>query len=349
MIGSTQRALSPRPGGVRSATLPPLILWLVVAAVLLLMSLPRTALAQEALDSVRSLYASAAYDEALRALQPLLATKTTLAPDAVREVEEYRFLCLFALGRPAEARDAMAAVVKADPLYTLDENSTSPRILASFRDVRRELLPEIVGTVYASAKTAYDRKDFRPAEAQFKQVMALLDDSDMQGRSSDVRTLAKGFLDLSTSAIAAAETAAAAPPPTTRPGGTSAPTGTNTSASNSPSNASPPAPTPARPTQPANIVPPITLKQGVPGVPPDLARFGALREGVLEILIDEKGMVESARFTSPIHPVYDNMVLNATKAWRYEPAKADGLPVKYRKALRIVPVTTGREQNQQQN
>jgi TonB family protein len=98
------------------------------------------------------------------------------------------------------------------------------------------------------------------------------------------------------------------------------------------------------------ISPPITLKQPLPAVPTDLARFGPLRSGEIEILIDETGKVEQAHFVKSIHPVYDGLVLAASKAWRYEPAKADGVPVKFRKTIRVAIAEPARnQQNQQQN
>ena len=41
----------------------------------------------------------------------------------------------------------MAAVVASDPLYRLDPGATSPRIISTFQDVRRELLPSLATTL----------------------------------------------------------------------------------------------------------------------------------------------------------------------------------------------------------
>jgi len=195
---STTRALAlPAP-----ASLHPMVLWALMLATLLLMSIPRLAGAQDLLASARTQYQAAAYDEALTTLQQLAANKASLSATDARDVEEYRFLCLLALGRKDEARTAMGIVVKSDPLYTLDAGSTPPRVVTAFTEVRRELLPQIATQLYAESKAAFDKKETADARAGFEQLMQMLADPDMQGKLSDLGTLAKGFLDLSASAAA---------------------------------------------------------------------------------------------------------------------------------------------------
>lgn len=340
MQGTTHLEMSHRSAAARPLGVPSFVVWLLIAVVLVLMSVPRLR-AQDALANARSLYASAAYDEALKALQQLSSSDTPLAGAGYRELEEYRFLCLLALGRNSEAKESISAVVTADPLYKLDENATSPRVLNAFRAVRREILPDILTNIYNAGKEFYDKKEYGRAEPQFRKVIGLSGDPDLQGKGSDLVTLAKGFMDLAVSAIKAAE--APAPVNAAAPGGSPAPTGT----------AAPAAPTAAAAkrteilaTQPkaGEIVPPRIIKRSIPNVPTDLSRFGQLRPGELEILIDEKGRVQEARFTKPIHPVYDSLVIAATRAWLYEPARADGVPVKFRVNLKVTISETGRQQ-----
>ena len=140
------------------ASLHPMVLWALMLATLLLMSIPRLAGAQDLLANARTQYQAAAYDEALTTLQQLAANKATLSATDARDVEEYRFLCLLALGRKDEARSAMGIVVKSDPLYTLDAAATPPRVVTAFTEVRRELLPQIATQLYAESKAAYDKK-----------------------------------------------------------------------------------------------------------------------------------------------------------------------------------------------
>jgi soluble cytochrome b562 len=277
-------------------------------AALLLMSVPRLAGAQDLLSNARTLYQSAAYDEALNTLQQLSSNKASLSATDARELEEYRFLCLVALGRPQEARIAMGAVVKSDPLYTLDAGSTPPRVVNAFTEVRRELLPQLATQLYAESKAAWDRKEVQDARAGFELLMTMLADADMQGKLSDLGTLAKGFLELS-----AAKTPAPAAAATS-------------------SSASAVEPSVAKA---STLVPPVAIVQKVPPIPANLIRMTQLRAGILELMIDENGKVEEARFLSPIHPVYDGMVTSAAKGWKYQPATADGKPVKYRKTIRI--------------
>ena len=287
------------------ASLHPLVLWALMLATLLLISVPRLAGAQDLLANARTLYQSAAYDEALNTLQQLASNKAALSATDARDVEEYKFLCLVALGRPQEARVSMAVVIKSDPLYTLDSGATPPRVLNAFTEVRRELLPQIATSLYAESKAAYDRKETQDARAGFEMLMTLLGDPDMQGKMSDLGTLAKGFMDLS---------AAAAPAPAAAPA------------------ASPVEPTAAKASV---VVPPVAVLQKVPPIPANLLRMTQLKAGVLEVMIDETGKVEDAKFLSPIHPVYDGMVTSAAKGWKYQPATADGKPIKYRKTIRI--------------
>ena len=288
-----------------TAPLHPMVLWALMLATLLLMSIPRLAGAQDLLANARTQYQAAAYDEALSTLQHLAANKATLSATDARDVEEYRFLCLLALGRKDEARMAMGVVVKSDPLYTLDTNATPPRVVTAFTEVRRELLPQLATQLYAESKAAYDKKQTADARAGFEQLMQMLADPDMQGKLADLGTLAKGFLDLSTT-----------------PG--------------KPAAALAPAAAPVEPVAKAAIVvPPVAILQMVPPIPSNLIRMTQLRAGVLELMINETGKVEEARFLSPIHPVYDGMVTSAAKGWKYQPATADGKPIKYRKTIRI--------------
>lgn len=286
-----------------SASLHPMVLWALMLATLLLMSIPRLAGGQDLLASARTQYQAAAYDEALTTLQHLAANKSTLSATDARDVEEYRFLCLLALGRKDEARTAMALVVKSDPLYTLDAGATPPRVVTAFTEVRRDLLPQLATQIYAESKAAYDKKETAEAKAGFEQLMAMLADPDMQGKLADLGTLAKGFLDLSASAAPVAAAPVAAPvEPVARA---------------------------------AVIVPPVALVQKVPPIPSNLLRMTMLKAGLLELMIDETGKVEDARFTSPMHPIYDGMVTSAARGWKYQPATADGKPIKYRKTIRI--------------
>ena len=110
------------------------------------------------LSAARDLYASAAYDEALTLLNRLRSSDHPSTDS--RAIEQYRAFCLLALGRSADAEQAIEAVVAAEPTYHPGDSDVAPRVRAMFTDVRRRMLPTIIQQKYAVAKAAFDRKDF---------------------------------------------------------------------------------------------------------------------------------------------------------------------------------------------
>jgi hypothetical protein len=285
---------------------------------LALMVAPATAQVRDnPLASARELYASARYDEALAVLNGMRPDEAAVDR---RSIAQYRSLCLLALGRGQEAEEAIAAVVTADPLFQPNEADAAPRIRTAFSDVRQRLLPEIAAARYSTAKAVFDRKEHAEAERQFRELMRLLDDPQMNGRLADLRVLASGFLELSA--------AAAAPPPEPKP---------------EPKKEEPPPPPPAPVADPkrvygiedGGITIPVVVKQELPRVPNTL--MGQIRSsGLLEVVIDESGRVTFMAMRSPVHAQYDPMLMAAAKDWRYQPATFAGTPVKFRKLIRIV-------------
>jgi TonB family protein len=57
--------------------------------------------------------------------------------------------------------------------------------------------------------------------------------------------------------------------------------------------------------------------------------------GMLEILVNERGMVAQASLKRSIFPQYDAALLLATKNWKFQPAMKDGYPVAYRETIAI--------------
>ena len=267
------------------------------------------------LASARDLYASARYDEALAVLNGMRPAESTDR----RTVEQYRSLCLLALGRGAEAEGAIAAVVTADPLYQPSETDASPRVRAAFTEVRQRLLPELVSSRYTDAKASFDRKDFALAEQQFRHVMSLLEDPQMAGRLMDLRTLVAGFLDLSSRSAAPPETKAEAPAPP-------APARRRARA----------APVPGRIYQAEDqgVTIAVPVKQEVPRVPSAFTSQ-AKERGLLELVIDETGRVVSVMVRMSVHPLYDTQLVGAAREWKYLPATFGGQPVKFRKMVQV--------------
>ena len=279
------------------------------------------ALAQDGpLAVARDLYASARYDEALAMLNGVRQQESA-NPVNLRSIEQYRSLCLLALGRGSEAEAAIAVVVASDPMYQPTETEASPRVRTAFSEVRQRQLPDIARTRYASAKSAFDRKDYQSAEQQFRELLRLIDDPDMGGRLGDLRLLVNGFVDLST--------ASAAPPP-------------------EPAKPEPrreeTAPAPVAPTAPDpqrvfsmdddGVAVPTPIRQDVPRVPAQVANQTRDR-GILEIVIDEQGRVINATIRVSLHPIYDAQILVAAREWKYSPALVNGRPVKFRKTIQI--------------
>jgi len=280
------------------------------------------AAAQDSIAGARDLYASAAYDEALAALDRLRGTGRTA--DEARAIEQYRAFCLLALGRTNEAEQAIAAVVTAEPTYQPSNTDVSPRVRAAFSDVRRKMLPSIIQQRYAQGKNAFDKKDYASAAEAFQQVLSALADPDVAQAAmapplSDIHTLALGFHDLAVNAAAPPQPAVPAAAPEPDP----------------PASPPPAEPTPGRIYGAAdgNVVPPATLRQWLPSfpgrVPPTTGG------GALEVVIDESGTVETAVMRTPVSGAYDSMAIAATRSWRYKPAMVNGVPVKFRKIIQI--------------
>jgi TonB family protein len=286
----------------------------IAAAIVL--GIPHSGEPQESLNAARDLYTAAAYEDALALLDRLKASAHRA--DDSRYIEQYRAFCLLALGRSDDAEHAIEAVVAVAPFYRPSDSDASPRVRLAFRDVRRRMLPGIIQQRYVEAKATYDRKQTALARNLFRQVLDLLNDPDIataagQPPLSELKTLAMGFRDLSANA-------ATAPAPQPR--------------------ASPPPPPPPQAIGPrifgdqdAEVVPPVIIRQSLAA----LSDVFALRPGVLEIIIDENGEVESATIRTSVNPVYDRLVLATAKSWRYRPATLGGEPVKFRRMIQLDP------------
>jgi hypothetical protein len=286
------------------------------ATVIALAGSAGVAAAADDLATARDLYASAAYEEALTALNR--ARAAGVPPADAFAVEQYRAFCLLALGRGKEAQSAIENLVVANPLYQPSSTEVSPRVRTAFSDVRRRLLPTIIPKQYAKAKAAYDNKDYATAAAGFTDVINALADPDVAQAAgepplSDVKTLAVGFQELSAKA--------AAPPPPAPP---------------------PPAPVKVEPVAPAapriynSVDPDVMMAEAIrQDVPNFTGRVTAATVGAMEIIINERGLVEQATMRQSITPAYDRQVVDATRGWRYRPATVNGVPVKFRKLIQI--------------
>ena len=286
----------------------------VICLVILLLTAARLH-AQDTLAAARDLYASAEYDNALKLLDRLSAGASS--GDEQQSIELYRSLCLLAVGRQQDAERSIETIIGRDPLYQPTDD-LSPRMRSAFSDAKKRMLPAIVQQQYAEAKGAFERKEFEAASSGFKRVVEALNDPDMghaakQPPLADLRTLAAGFHDLSVKAIP--------PPPPPQP-------------------VAPPPPSVQVSLPPRiytgeerNVVPPQTLVQALPKFPGAVPPRGVT--GVVEVVINEGGAVESAAMIVPVNSSYDRMVVTAATRWQYQPAMMNGTPVKFRKRIQI--------------
>ena len=274
---------------------------------------------QDTLAAARDLYASAEYDSALKLLDRLSGTSS----EDQQSIELYRSLCLLAVGRTQDAERSVEMIIARNPLYQPGDD-LSPRMRTAFSEAKKRLLPSIVQQQYADAKGAFDRKEFESAASGFRRVKDALNDPDMGSAASkpplaDLRTLAAGFHDLSVKAIPPAPAPAPPPQPVAA--------------------AQPAAAAVARPVstiytgEERNVVPPQTLAQTLPKYPGAVPPRGVT--GVVEVVIDEGGTVESAAMVVPVTASYDKMVMSAATKWVYIPAMVNGKPVKFRKRIQI--------------
>ena len=266
----------------------------------------------QTIERVRELYIAAAYEEALAALPPGASDSSPAVP---AEVEEYRALCLLALGRTDEATAAIERLVRSAPTFVPSADS-SPRMRVLVEEVRAKRVPELARQTYADAKAAFDAKEVSSARAGFTRALEIIDSLPESGRGtlSDLRLLAAGFLELSGNPEPVAPLASAPGAPSDKP-------------------------EPPR-SAVAVYTPPLALREELPvWVPPDSIALHTEYTGLLEIDIGADGRVLETRVVKPSHPVYDAAVIRAAKQWTYKPATRNGQPVASLKSIqvRLVP------------
>jgi len=281
------------------------------------------AVAQSDLSEAKTQYEEAAYEDALTTL-----TKASVSTPADRvQLEQYRALCLIALGRLPEAERAVVALVEADPTYVPPSSVASPRVLALVADIRRKELPGVTRRVLDSGRAAYEAKNVALAQRQFDLLLKLLDDPAMEGRPEreDLRTVAKGF---STLLVAA--------PPALRPAPPAEP-------ERSPAPSSSPSASPSSPPAAASpFVPAVVIQETLPiWTPPNPSIARNEYNGAVKVRIGTDGRVKAASIDRPSHPAYDAVLLNTARSWLYKPATQNGTPIESERviAVRLRPRT----------
>jgi hypothetical protein len=87
------------------------------------------------------------------------------------------------------------------------------------------------------------------------------------------------------------------------------------------------------------VVPPVSL---MPPLPPALpANIDPQDIGRIDLIIGGDGVVESVKLIAVPGNVPHSMLLSAVKAWKFEPAMKDGMPVRYRQSVWLGPSVLG--------
>ena len=250
-------------------------------------------------ERVRQLYASADYEQAL----------SILGNADEPPLQQYRALCLLALGRHEDAKGVLEALVAASPEFTTSAEEMPPRFVTLLSQTRRQLLPAILRRLFAEARELYQAKAYDRAVPRFEQVVALSSEADVRDVDgvSDLRLLAEGFVDL------------AKAPQAARPQATA-------------SAAATPPPTPAvRPT----MTLPVAIKQEMPPWPVEAGTIPRPMVGAVRLQIDSIGRVKSATMVKSIDRRYDTRVLAATRSWEYTPGTMNGVSVESETVVEI--------------
>ena len=257
------------------------------------------------IDRVRALYGAAAYEEALAAMPAVNGESVGT------DLEQYRALCLLALGREKEAVATVERLVRDNPMYVPSASDTSPRMQSIFTSARSKLVPQIAKQAYAEAKGAYEAKNRDAAHAAFKRTIELIESLPDAEKAllADLRLLAGEFLTLS------------APPPAPAPPPPPAPTSTASNRSGKPE---------------AEFVGPVAVREQLPAwVPPNSAAARTEYIGLLRIQIAADGRVTTAEIVRGSHPAYDIAAVTAAKRWLYKPATRGGQPVPSSKEIQV--------------
>jgi hypothetical protein len=251
------------------------------------------------LAKAKDLYTSASYEAALVAL----------ADDEGEQAQQYRALCLLALGRNDDARSATEALVTRFPGFTTSEQEVPRRFVTLLNETRRKVLPAVIRQLFAEGRERFQAQSYDESRQPFQEVLKLANDPLVKGtpETTDLALLASGFLDL----------ASAQALRTTRP-------------------AISPAATPASVAPPV-IKPPVAIRQVVPSW-----NFGPANSTVtvrLKVLVGVDGRVKSATIETPTRPQYDLQLLTATKSWLYSPGTLNGEPLPMEKMVSLAIVT----------
>ena len=271
---------------------------------------------QADLAAARALYATAAYEDALERLNRIRDVA-----ESRDQVDTYKALCLLALGRTRETERVLEQMLTRNPHYVPDERVVSKVLVQTYRVVRARILPPAARTLYASARANYDDRKFDLAAAQLRELLSILSADESDALLGDLKVLAEEFLKLAEDeARKPAERVSVKAPgePQTLP--------------------TPVAPSkgPVYSILDRGVVAPVEITRPIPIWTAPRGMQPALYQGLIEVVIDEAGRVESAVIRRSIAPSFDAELLNATTLWRFQAASRNAAPVKYRRTYEII-------------
>ena len=89
----------------------------------------------------------------------------------------------------------------------------------------------------------------------------------------------------------------------------------------------------------SDVIPPVVVDQRMPPMVPELRVIARSmnRSAVLDIVIGENGEVLEATVRQSMNPIFDSLLVEAARRWKYRPAIKDGVPVRFTKTLTVRP------------
>ena len=233
------------------------------------------------------------------------------------------------MGRTGEADAVAESIVRQAPLTSLTAVDVSPRLEEMFSQVRKRLLPSLIRERDRTARAAMDQKSFAVAEPHLIEARLMIAEAARLGVSdemlADLSVLIDGFLQLVQSAESQRVAAQPAPPAVVPLA--------------MPVVAPPPNVPRVYSAGDEGVEPPVVIEQRMPAL--TLEMRSIIRawgpRGVLSVLIDETGSVIDATVRPSLNSSFDAAILGTVRQWRYQPAKRDGVPVRYLKMFALVP------------
>jgi tetratricopeptide (TPR) repeat protein len=287
-----------------------------------LLAVAATAFAQEPLTKAKALYDAANYEEALTVLEPVQAP----------EAQQYKALCMLALGRAQDASGAVEQLIASVPTFEPSADDVPPRFVSLVSETKKKLLPGIARKTFNEAREQFKHGNRDEALKKFDLVVTLASTAGFRETSDaeDLRTLASGFVELARASAERTEAPAAADAP---PADASSPTTGPAAAPQVASTTSPTTPQP-EPLQPTDVTQPVVIRQTIPPVPSGVSGMGSPTASV-RVQIGVDGRVVDASMQQTSHPLYDRLVLQAARDWLYTPAMLNGRPVPSEKVVTI--------------